>query len=128
EPGEELLSILPEGESLMLKVKVLNRDIGFINEGMRAKIKLATFPFQEFGTIEGKVVQISPNATLDRDLGLVFDATVSLSRTDIRVQNRTVELVPGMVATAEIVTRQRSVLTFLIEPITQRFDEAFRVR
>ncbi len=128
EPGEELLSILPEGESLMLKVKVLNRDIGFISEGMRAKIKLATFPFQEFGTIEGKVVQISPNATLDRDLGLVFDATVSLSRTDVRVQNRTVELVPGMVATAEIVTRQRSVLTFLIEPITQRFDEAFRVR
>ncbi|MBD2461822.1 HlyD family type I secretion periplasmic adaptor subunit [Oscillatoria sp. FACHB-1407] len=128
EPGEELLSILPDGNNLMLEVKVLNRDIGFIHEGMRAKVKLATFPFQEFGTIEGKVVQISPNATLDENLGLIFTATIELSRTTVRVQNRDVELVPGMAATAELVTRQRSVLTFLIEPITRRFDEAFGVR
>ncbi|MDX2212343.1 MAG: HlyD family type I secretion periplasmic adaptor subunit [Oculatellaceae cyanobacterium bins.114] len=128
EPGEELLSILPDGDNLMLEVKVLNRDIGFIHEGMRAKVKLATFPFQEFGTIEGKVVQISPNATLDENLGLIFTATVELSRTTVRVQSRDVELVPGMAATAELVTRQRSVLTFLIEPVTRRFDEAFGVR
>jgi HlyD family secretion protein len=128
EPGEELLSILPDDSSLILEVKVLNRDIGFISEGMRAKVKLATFPFQEFGTIEGKVIQISPNATLDRDLGPVFTARVELNRSTIRVYNRDVPLAPGMAATAEIVTRQRSVLTFLIEPITRRFDEAFGVR
>ncbi|HEY9623538.1 MAG TPA: HlyD family type I secretion periplasmic adaptor subunit [Crinalium sp.] len=128
EPGEELLSILPEGNNLILEVKVLNRDIGFIQEGMRAKVKMATFPFQEFGTIEGKVIQISPNATMDKDLGPVFTARVSLNRSNIRVHNRDVPLAPGMAATAEIVTRQRTVLTFLIEPITRRFDEAFGVR
>ncbi|NJO40399.1 MAG: HlyD family type I secretion periplasmic adaptor subunit [Cyanobacteria bacterium RU_5_0] len=130
EPGEELLSILPDGQDLMLEVKVLNRDIGFIEAGMRAKIKIATFPFQEFGTINGEVVQISPNATVDKDLGLVFTAKVRLDRTAISVpvQNRDVELVPGMAATAEIVTRQRSVLTFLLEPITRRFSEAFSTR
>jgi HlyD family secretion protein len=128
EPGEELLSILPDGENLSLTVKILNRDIGFIETGMRAKVKLATFPFQEFGTIDGTVTQISPNATLDRDLGLVFNATIELSRNTIRVYNQDVELTPGMAATAEVVTRQRSVLTFLLEPITRRFDEAFSVR
>lgn len=128
EPGEELLSILPDGGNLILEVRVLNRDIGFISEGMRAKVKLATFPFQEFGTIEGKVVQISPNATLDKDLGPVFTARVELSRSVISVYNREVPLAPGMAATAEIVTRQRTVLTFLIEPVTRRFDEAFGVR
>lgn len=130
EPGEELLSILPDGQHLMLEVKVLNRDIGFIEQGMRAKIKLATFPFQEFGTINGEVVQISPNATMDKDLGLVFTARIQLDRTTVAVpvQNRKVELVPGMTATAEIVTRQRSVLTFLLEPITRRFSEAFSTR
>jgi HlyD family secretion protein len=128
EPGEELLSILPDGGNLILEVRVLNRDIGFISEGMRAKVKLATFPFQEFGTIEGKVIQISPNATLDKDLGPVFTARVELSRSVISVYNREVPLAPGMAATAEIVTRQRTVLTFLIEPITRRFDEAFGVR
>jgi HlyD family secretion protein len=128
EPGEELLSILPNGEELTLQVKVLNRDIGFIKPEMRAKIKLATFPFQEFGTIEGTVTQISPNATLDRDLGLVYTARVQLQRTEVIVRGEPVPLVPGMAATAEIVTRQKTVLTFLIEPITRRFDEGFSVR
>lgn len=128
QPGEELLSILPEGGDLMLDVKVLNRDIGFIEPGMRTKVKLATFPFQEFGTIEGEVVRVSPNATIDEKLGPVFSAQVRLSRNTVRVRDRNVELVPGMAATAEIVTRQRSVLTFLMEPITRRFDEAFKTR
>jgi HlyD family secretion protein len=130
EPGEELLSILPDGQTLMLEVKVLNRDIGFIQAGMPAKIKIATFPFQEFGTLDGKVVQISPNATVDKDLGPVFTARVQLDRSTmpVPVQQRDVQLVPGMSATAEIVTRQRSVLTFLVEPITRRFSEAFSTR
>lgn len=128
EPGEELLSILPEGDELELSVKVLNRDIGFIQEGMRAKVKLVTFPFQEFGTLEGTVTQISPNATVDKDLGLVFNAQIALTENSVRVYNRDVELTPGMAATAEIVTRQRTILTFLMEPITRRFDEAFSVR
>lgn len=130
EPGEELLSILPDGQNLMLEVKVLNQDIGFIQAGMPVKIKIATFPFQEFGIIDGEVVQISPNATLDKDLGLVFMARVQLDRTTmpVPVQQRDVQLVPGMSATAEIVTRQRTVLTFLVEPITRRFSEAFSTR
>jgi HlyD family secretion protein len=128
EPGEELLSILPEGQDLLLEVKVLNRDIGFIREGLRAKVKLATFPFQEFGTIEGEVVKISPNATADKDLGPVFTARVKLSRNIINVHGKAVQLTPGMAATAEIVTRQRSILTFLMEPITRRFSEAFSTR
>jgi len=70
--GEELLSILPDGEELLLEVKVLNRDIGFIREGMKAKVKMATFPFQEFGTINGEVVKVSPNAIVDKELGLIF--------------------------------------------------------
>jgi len=128
QPGEELLSILPDDEALLLQVKVLNRDIGFVQLGMRAKVKVATFPFQEFGTIEGTVEQISPNATLDEDLGLVYIAKISLSRDAVAVRGQDVELVPGMAATAEIVTRQRTVLTFLMEPITRRFDEAFQAR
>ncbi|MFM7427337.1 MAG: HlyD family type I secretion periplasmic adaptor subunit [Elainella sp.] len=127
-PGQELLSILPNDEDLLLQVKLLNRDIGFISPGMRVKVKLATFPFQEFGTIEGEVVQVSPNATPDKDLGPVFDTKVRLKQTSVIVHGKPVELTPGMAATAEIVTRQRSVLTFLLEPITRRFDEAFTAR
>ncbi|MBE9058058.1 HlyD family efflux transporter periplasmic adaptor subunit [Sphaerospermopsis sp. LEGE 08334] len=126
--GEELLSILPEGEEMVLEVKVLNRDIGFIREGMTAKVKLATFPFQEFGVVDGEVLQISPNAVVDEKLGLVFPTRIKLNKHSMNVRGKEVEFTPGMVANAEIVTRKKSILTFIVEPITRRFSEAFSVR
>ena len=126
--GEELLSILPEGEELLIEVKVLNRDIGFIREGMKAKVKMATFPFQEFGTIDGAVAQVSPNAVTDKDLGLVFPTRIKLTQHSIKVRGQEVAFTPGMAATGEIVTRKKSILTFLMEPVTRRFSEAFSVR
>ena len=126
--GEELVSILPEGEEMLLEVKVLNRDIGFIRQGMKAKVKMATFPFQEFGIIEGEVVQISPNAIVDKELGLVFPTRIKLSKHSVNVRGQEVEFTPGMSATGEIVTRKKSILTFITEPVTRRFNEAFSVR
>ena len=128
QPNKELLSILPEAQDLMLEVKVLNRDIGFISPGMKAKVKIATFPFQEFGTIDGTVVQVSPNAIVEKDLGLVFPTRIRLNKDSVKARGRNVKLVPGMTATGEIVTRKRSILAFLIEPVTHRFSEAFSVR
>lgn len=126
--GEQLLSILPEGEELLLEVKVLNRDIGFIRAGMKAKVKMATFPFQEFGTISGEVVSVSPNAVIDEELGLIFPTTIKLNQNSVMVRREEVGFTPGMTANAEIVTRKKSILTFLIEPVTRRFSEAFSVR
>ncbi len=126
--GEELLSMLPKGEAIELEAKVLNRDIGFIREGMRAKVKLATFPYQEFGIVEGVVEKVSPNSIVEKDVGLVFPVRIHLNKQSINVRGKYVDLTPGMAATAEIVTRQKSILTFLIEPVTRRFSEAFSVR
>jgi len=108
--GEELLSILPDGEELLLEVKVLNRDIGFIREGMKAKVKMATFPFQEFGTINGEVVKVSPNAIVDKELGLIFPRELGSINTS-GVGSKC-SVYPGMSATGEIVTRKKSILTF----------------
>ena len=127
-PGQDLLSILPDSHDLLVEAKVLNRDIGFIKEKMRVKVKVATFPFQEFGTIDGEVVKITPNATLDKDLGLVYTIRVMLKRKTINVEGKDIELTPGMAVTAEVVTRKRSILTFMLEPITRRFSEALTER
>lgn len=126
--GEELLSILPDGEEILLEVKLLNRDVGFIAQGMKAKVKMAAFPYQEFGSVEGTVVQISPNAISDEDLGLVFPTRIKLDKNIIQVRGRDVQLAPGMSGTGEIITREKSILTFLIEPIARRVNEGFAVR
>jgi HlyD family secretion protein len=89
---------------------------------------MATFPFQEFGTINGEVVQVSANAIADKDMGLVFPTRIKLKQHSIAVRGKNVELTPGMSASGEIVTRKKSVLTFIMEPVSRRFSEAFSVR
>jgi HlyD family secretion protein len=131
--GEELLSILPKDQDLVMEVKITNRDIGFITPGMRAKVKLATFPFQEFGIIEGEVLQISSDAVVEkdaqgRDMGPVFPAKIRLKQSSAKLRGRDVEFTPGMAGSSEIVTRKKSILSFVTEPITKRFNEAFSVR
>jgi HlyD family secretion protein len=138
--GEELLSILPKDEELIMEVKVLNQDIGFVQpklnpEGkpLRAKVKLSAFPYQEYSVIEGEVISVSPDAVVERDengreLGPVFLAKVKLAKSSVRVRDKVVDLTPGMTGTADIVTRKKSILSFLIEPVTRKFEEAFSAR
>ncbi len=131
--GEELLSILPKDQKLVMEVKILNRDVGFVQPGMKAKVKLAAFPYQQFRVIDGELLSVSPDAVVKRDengreLGPVFLAKVKLGQSAVTVRGNAVELTPGMTGTADIVMRQKSILSFLIEPITRRFDEAFSIR
>jgi HlyD family secretion protein len=131
--GEELLSILPKDQELVMEVKILNQDVGFIQKGMKAKVKLATFPYQEFGVIEADVMDISPDAVVERDengreLGPVFPARVKLNKKSLIVRGQPVELTPGMAGTADIVTRKKSILSFVLEPISKKFNEAFSAR
>ncbi|OUC12491.1 MAG: hemolysin D [Alkalinema sp. CACIAM 70d] len=137
--GEEILRVLPKNQDLVLEAKILNRDIGFIlqkfeqKEEVNVKVKFATFPYQEFGIVEGTLVQVSPDAIVEkdesgRDIGPVFPCKVRLKQSSLKVRGRDVAFTPGMAATAEIVTRKKSVLSFITEPITKRFNEAFSVR
>jgi HlyD family secretion protein len=131
--GEELMSILPMDQPLVLEVKIRQADIGFIQPGQKAKIKLATFPYQEFGIIEGKVLQISPDAVNEkdetgRDMGPVFQAKVELGKDRVAVKGQDVRLSPGMAGTADIVTRKKSILSSILEPITRKLNESMSVR
>ena len=128
QPGQELLSIVPDGAELLLEVKLKHQDIGFVAPGMKAKVKLAPFPYQEFGTLDGTVVEVSPNAVTDKELGLVFITRIRLKQHSVRVRGQMVPLVSGTPVTADIITRQKSILSFLIEPITARWEQAFSVR
>jgi len=128
QPGGELLSIVPDGEELLVETKVSNRDIGFVKQDMPVKVKLATFPYQEFGTLNGTVKSISPNATSDKEGNLLYSARIRLKQHFVKVHGQEVPLAAGMAASAEIVIRQKSVMTFLLEPIIANWDKAFSIR
>ncbi len=131
QPGQELVSILPANAGIKLKVNVSNQEIGFIKTGMKVRVKVDSFQFQEFGTVSGIVEYIAPNSVIERsDTKAVpsFQATIRLEQNTIRVRNEDIQLKPGMTVKAEIITHQRTVLSLLAAPMFKQLSEAFSVR
>ncbi len=127
--GEELLSIAPVGkvgEGPVLAVDLPAQYQGFVNEGMRAKVKIDTFSYQEFGTVDGTVIYISPNAVSRDNSGKqVFPTRIKLKTNLLRVGKGYKMITSGMPVTGEIVMREKTVLRLLLDPITRQVDDVF---
>ncbi len=127
--GQELLSIAPVGniwEKPVIEVDLPAQYQGFINRGMRAKVKIDTFPYQAFGTVDGIVIYISPNAVSKDNSGKqVFPTRIRLQKNLLKVGGDYKKITSGMPVTGEIVMRKKTVLSLLVDPITQQVDDVF---
>lgn len=128
ESAKPIMAIVPSGGQLVAEVKLLNSDIGFVQQGQEVAIKLDAFPFTRHGTIKGKVLSISSDAVIDEKLGPVYVTRVALSKMKVDRGDREVPILPGMVATADIKTGRRSFMSYLLSPIEQATQEAARER
>lgn len=81
--GQALVTVVPEGEDLIVEAFILNRDVGFVRRGARTIVKLEAYPFTRYGSLEGVVEHISPDAIADEARGLVFPARIRLTRTEL---------------------------------------------
>lgn len=127
-PAQPLLVIVPGDNAMEVEAFVENKDIGFVYAGQEVKVKVETFPFTKYGTITGRVVQVSNDAIQYEKLGLVYAARVQLARTVLNVDGKWVKLTPGMAVTAEIKTGKRRVIDFFLSPLIQYGDESLRER
>ena len=127
-PAQPLLSLVPENEPLEVEATVLNQDIGFVQPGQRATIKVESFPYTRYGYIEGVVESVSHDAIQDEKLGLVYQARVKMGRTALVINGVTVHLTSGMTLTAEINTGKRRVIDYILDPLKQGAGESMRER
>ncbi|NVJ93350.1 MAG: HlyD family type I secretion periplasmic adaptor subunit [Methylocystaceae bacterium] len=127
-PAQELLSIVPADSGLEIEVKVLNKDIGFVHEDQDVEIKVDSFPFTKYGTIEGKLLSLSRDSIEDEKQGLVYPARISMAKTEIQSGDKMVDLTPGMSVTVEIKTGKRKLIEYLLAPLQEYRDESLRER
>lgn len=127
-PAQPLMMVVPKDNPIEVEAFVENKDIGFVNPGQEAVVKVETFPFTKYGTIDAKVAHVSNDAVNDEKRGLIFPARVNLSRATIQVENKTVNLSPGMAVTVEFKTAQRRVIEYFLSPLLQYKDESLRER
>jgi hemolysin D len=128
QPAQSLMVVVPSNISLEVEALILNRDIGFIRNGQKVRVKLEAFPFTDYGLIGGSVMNISRDAINDEKLGLVYAARVRLDSRVMHLPSGDVPLSPGMAVQAEIRTGERRIIQYLLSPIAKSIDEAGRER
>ncbi|WP_053076839.1 HlyD family type I secretion periplasmic adaptor subunit [Caenimonas sp. SL110] len=126
--AQTLMVIVPEEAQVTAEVTFENKDVGFVNVGQQAEIKLETFPYTRYGTVPATVARVSADAVNDEKKGALFPATLALQAKDIEVDGKRVRLSPGMNVTAEIKTGRRKVIEYLLSPIQRAASEAWRER
>jgi hemolysin D len=148
-PAQALLVVVPSDSRLEIEAMISNRDIGFVHAGQEAEIKIDTFSFTRYGLLHGTVLTVSQDAVIrdrrqdradDRALGtqsdtsepkgqeLNYSARISLDRTRMLIDDRVVNLSPGMAATVEIKTGSRTILSYLLSPLMRYRQEALHER
>lgn len=143
-PAQQLLVVVPLDSDLEIEAMVSNKDIGFVEEGQEAQIKVDTFPFTRYGLLTGRIMHLSGDTiasdpqknkikTADskedaKAQDLTFQARVSLDDKAMRIDNRLVSLTPGMAVTVEVKTGRRRIVSYILSPIARYSHESIRER
>lgn len=141
-PGTVLMTLVPNNEALQAEVWLRNEDAGFVREGQQVKVKLMAYPFQKYGMVDGKVIQVSADATdkgnnqqQETDVNqpnatrqLSYRTLVQLNKQYLKVEDDKLALSPGMQVAAEIKLADQTVMEYLLSPVKKAFHEAGRER
>jgi hemolysin D len=149
-PAQQLMVIVPADSHLEAEAMISNRDIGFISPGQAAEVKVDTFNFTRYGLLQGKVVSVSHDAIVrdkpadksgapkpDGALSdssepegqeLLYSARVSLDETQMQIEDKKVNLAPGMAVTVEIKTGTRRLIEYVMSPLLRYRHESLRER
>lgn len=126
--AQQLMLIVPDEEHLEVEVTLENKDIGFVFENMPAEIKIHTFPFTKYGVIEAEVSNVSGDATLDEQKGLIYRMQLRMEKNTILVKGKEVQLMPGMAVTAEVQIGRRRIIEYFLSPLLRHKEESIRER
>jgi hemolysin D len=148
-PAQSLMVIVPSDSQLEIEAMVSNHDVGFVHAGDKVEIKVDTFDFTRYGLLHGEVLSISSDAIVrdsnsdksnEKQAGsptatsepkgqeLTYAALISVDRTQMQVEDKMVNLSPGMAVTAEIKTGSRRIISYLLSPLMKYKQESLRER
>ena len=127
-PGQPIMEIVPSDRNLVVEAKLNPIDIGFVEEGQRAVVKLSTYDFVRYGGLEGVVIQVAPDPTVEDNGDTYFRVVVATEKTYLGDVEGSLQIFPGMNATVDIKTGTKTVAEYLIRPVLKLRYEAFRER
>lgn len=126
--AQPLMQIVPKQATVEMEAFMENKDVGFVQAGQEAQVKVDAFEYTKYGTISAKVSHVSQDAIQDEKKGLIYSVRVVLTQSAMNVDGRTVALSPGMSGSVEIKTGTRRVIEYVLAPLLQHGRESLRER
>ncbi|HEY1504223.1 MAG TPA: HlyD family type I secretion periplasmic adaptor subunit [Stellaceae bacterium] len=129
-PGEDLVEIVPLEDSLLVEARVRPADVAFLRPGQPATVKITAYDFSIYGGLKARVEDISADAIKDDtpNRGTFFRVTLRTEKNSLGTTDKPLPIIPGMTASAEILTGQKTVLDYLLKPLLKARDEALHER
>lgn len=127
-PGDPIADIVPAGDRLIIEAKLPTSDIGYIEEGQTAVIKLASADAMRFGGLDGNVINISPDTLVTPDGMPFYKVRIETEDDHFQRGSQKYNLFPGMQVMANIQTGQRTVLEYVLAPLLNSMDDAMQER
>ena len=129
--GVDLIEIVPLSDALVVEAKIDPKDIAFINPSQKAIIKITAYDFAIYGGLEGKIVEISADTIIDKDSKegkSYYRVLVKTDKNYLERKGKKLPIIPGMVATVDIVTGKKTILDFILKPILKVKQDSLHER
>ena len=128
-PGEPLVEITPLEDTLMVETRIKPSDIAFVSPNQKALVKLTAYDYSIYGGLDGNVEVVSSDSIVDEvNKETYYIVTVKTNESILQKGGESLPIIPGMVASVDILTGKKSVLDYLLKPILKARYEALRER
>ncbi|WP_413707687.1 HlyD family type I secretion periplasmic adaptor subunit [Ralstonia sp. Ralssp110] len=126
--AQPLMQIVPQQGVIEVEAFMENKDVGFVQEGQEAQVKIDAFEYTKYGTVPAHVTHVSRDAIQDEKKGLIYSVKVALDKRSLDVEGEQVALTPGMSSTVDIKTGTRRVIEYVLSPLIQHGRESLHER
>lgn len=124
-PGDNLVEVVPTGETLLIETKIKPSDIAFIYYNQDAKVKFTAYDYAIYGGLDGKVIKISADTEMDEDKKSFYKLQIQASNNHLEKNGKEFPIIPGMVVNVDILTGKKSILDYILKPILRAKQYTF---
>lgn len=125
QPGKEIAEIVPSDDALLLEARILPKDIGFLWPGLKATVRFTAYDFAIYGGLEAVIDQIAADTVTDEDGNAFYLVRVRTLKSSL---GKSMPIIPGMVAEVDVLTGKKTVMAYLLKPVTRAKSHAFTER
>jgi adhesin transport system membrane fusion protein len=129
--GDNLIEIVPDSETLLIEAKIDPKDIAFINPTQKAIVKLTAYDFSIYGSLDGKIVEISADSIEDdnsKENKTYYKVTIKTDKNHLERDGEKLPIIPGMIASVDIITGKKTIMDFVLKPILKTQQNALHER